>query len=56
LSGPEAIYFTFGLFDPEQHAGELSVCSRQQQQPARFRLETASRDKGASTLADFLLD
>src|SRR5262249_54640755 len=56
LPGPEAIFFPFGLFDPEQPAGELSVCSRQKQQPARFRLETASRDKGASTLADFLLD
>ena len=57
LSGPEAVYVAFaGFFDPEQHAGELSVRSRQQQQPARFGLETAGRDKGASALADFLLD
>jgi hypothetical protein len=40
----------------EQHAGEFSVASRQQQQPAGFRLETGGRDEGTSALADLLLD
>ena len=57
LSWPEAVNFAVaGFFDPEQHAGEFSVASRQQQQPAGFRLETGGRDEGTSALADLLLD